>query len=208
MLCTGLFLIGLDVTVMNVALPSLQSALDPGPQGLLWIADAYTLALACCLLVAGVWSDTHGRRRAFTLGLALCGAASVAGGGVATVIAVTPRSNRQKADKDVTQWLPIEPARCRYVTEWVAVKRDNGRLSSTSPASAPQKWPDLPAHRLGRPAAQPPCQSCPADAAPSTSLRPHANVCAGAGRRAAPLRSPRRVIFRLSAYGRTPSVTG
>ncbi|WP_408990219.1 MFS transporter [Streptomyces stelliscabiei] len=80
-LCTGLFLIGLDVTVMNVALPSLQSALDPGPQGLLWIADAYTLALACCLLVAGVWSDTHGRRRAFTLGLALCGAASVAGGG-------------------------------------------------------------------------------------------------------------------------------
>ncbi|WP_408990286.1 MFS transporter [Streptomyces stelliscabiei] len=66
---------------MNVALPSLQSALDPGPQGLLWIADAYTLALACCLLVAGVWSDTHGRRRAFTLGLALCGAASVAGGG-------------------------------------------------------------------------------------------------------------------------------
>lgn len=41
------------------------------------------------------------------------------------LIAVTPRSNRQKADKDVAQWLPIEPARCRYVTEWVAVKRDN-----------------------------------------------------------------------------------
>ncbi|MGW6925650.1 MFS transporter [Streptomyces sp. NPDC054950] len=40
----------------------------------------YTLALACCLLAAGVWSDTHGRRRAFTLGLALCGAASVVGG--------------------------------------------------------------------------------------------------------------------------------
>lgn len=79
-LCTGLFLIGLDVTVMNVALPSLQSDLHPGPQGLLWIADAYTLALACCVLAAGVWSDTHGRRRAFTLGLALCGAASVAGG--------------------------------------------------------------------------------------------------------------------------------
>ncbi|MFI5681593.1 MFS transporter [Streptomyces cellulosae] len=51
-----------------------------GPEGLLWIADAYTLALACCLLAAGLWSDTHGRRRAFTLGLALCGTASVAGG--------------------------------------------------------------------------------------------------------------------------------
>ncbi|GHD03879.1 MFS transporter [Streptomyces violarus] len=83
MLCTGLFLIGLDVTVMNVALPTLQSDLDPGPQGLLWMADAYTLALACCVLPAGVWSDTHGRRRAFALGLALCGTASV-GGGLAT----------------------------------------------------------------------------------------------------------------------------
>ncbi|WP_093792219.1 MFS transporter [Streptomyces sp. cf124] len=83
MLCTGLFLIGLDVTVMNVALPSLQLDLDPGPQGLLWIADGYTLALACCVLAAGVWSDTHGRRRAFILGLALCGTASV-GGGLAT----------------------------------------------------------------------------------------------------------------------------
>ncbi len=41
------------------------------------------------------------------------------------LIAVTPRSNRQKADKDVAEWLPIEPTRCRYVTEWVAVKRDN-----------------------------------------------------------------------------------
>ncbi|MFF1445042.1 MFS transporter [Streptomyces sp. NPDC058295] len=79
-LCTGLFLIGLDVSVMNVALPSLQSDLHPGPQGPLWITDAYTLALACCVLAAGVWSDTHGRRRAFTLGLALCGTAPVATG--------------------------------------------------------------------------------------------------------------------------------
>jgi MFS family permease len=80
-LCTGLFLIGLDVSVMNVALPSLQSSdLDPGPQGLLWMAVAYTLALACCVPPAGVWSDTHGRRRAFTLGLALCGTAPVATG--------------------------------------------------------------------------------------------------------------------------------
>ena len=63
-LCTGLFLIGLDVTIMNVALPSLQLDLHPGPQGLLWIADAYTLALACGVLAAGVWSDTQGRRRA------------------------------------------------------------------------------------------------------------------------------------------------
>ncbi|MGB8947349.1 MAG: MFS transporter [Streptomyces sp.] len=70
-LCAGLFLIGLDVTVLNVALPSLQAELQPGSQGLLWVADGYTLALACTVLAAGAWSDTHGRRRAFTLGLVL-----------------------------------------------------------------------------------------------------------------------------------------
>ncbi|MBQ1095045.1 MFS transporter [Streptomyces sp. b94] len=66
-----------------MALPSLQSGLRPGPQGLLWVADGYTLALACGVLAAGAWSDAHGRRRAFSLGLALCGAASV-GGALAT----------------------------------------------------------------------------------------------------------------------------
>lgn len=75
----ALFLIGLDITVLNVALPSLQVALRPGPQGLLWIADGYILALACGVLAAGAWSDTRGRRRAFTFGLALSGTASAYG---------------------------------------------------------------------------------------------------------------------------------
>ncbi|MGW7312907.1 HNH endonuclease family protein [Streptomyces sp. NPDC054854] len=43
------------------------------------------------------------------------------------LVAVTARSNRSKADKDVAQWLPpYEPARCRYAAEWVSVKRANG----------------------------------------------------------------------------------
>ncbi|MGW0312589.1 MFS transporter [Streptomyces flavidovirens] len=82
-LCSALFLIGLDATVMNVALPTLQADLQPSTQGLLWVADGYALALACGVLAAGAWSDTHGRRRALTFGLALCGAASV-GGALAT----------------------------------------------------------------------------------------------------------------------------
>jgi hypothetical protein len=52
------------------------------------------------------------------------------------LIAVTPRSNRQKADKDVAEWLPIEPVRCRYVTEWVTVKRDNGLSVDTKEKQA------------------------------------------------------------------------
>ncbi|AQZ62735.1 putative secreted protein [[Actinomadura] parvosata subsp. kistnae] len=39
------------------------------------------------------------------------------------LVAVTARSNRQKADKDPAEWLPIEQVRCRYAAEWVAVKR-------------------------------------------------------------------------------------
>ncbi|WP_202611009.1 HNH endonuclease family protein [Herbidospora solisilvae] len=39
------------------------------------------------------------------------------------LVAVTARSNRQKADRDPAEWLPIEPVRCRYIAEWTAVKR-------------------------------------------------------------------------------------
>ncbi|MFF4617725.1 HNH endonuclease family protein [Nonomuraea jabiensis] len=39
------------------------------------------------------------------------------------LVAVTARSNRQKADKDPAEWLPIEQVRCRYISDWVAVKR-------------------------------------------------------------------------------------
>ncbi|MBQ1098003.1 MFS transporter [Streptomyces sp. b94] len=78
-LCAGLFLIGLDVSVLNVALPSLQAELRPGMSTLQWVADGYTLVLACGVLAGGVWGDAHGRRRAFVLGLVLCGAASVYG---------------------------------------------------------------------------------------------------------------------------------
>ncbi|WP_336214849.1 HNH endonuclease family protein [Nonomuraea sp. LPB2021202275-12-8] len=38
------------------------------------------------------------------------------------LVAVTARSNRQKADQDPSQWLPIEPVRCRYIAEWTAIK--------------------------------------------------------------------------------------
>ncbi|MFF1445044.1 hypothetical protein [Streptomyces sp. NPDC058295] len=52
-LCAGLFLIGVDVTVLNVALPSLQAELEPGMSTLQWVADGYTLALACGVLAGG-----------------------------------------------------------------------------------------------------------------------------------------------------------
>ncbi len=78
-LCMGLFVIGVDITVLNVAVPSLAAALRPAPGVLEWILDGYTLALACGVLAAGAVADRYGRRRAFASGLVLFALASLAG---------------------------------------------------------------------------------------------------------------------------------
>jgi MFS family permease len=60
----------LDVSIVNVALPSIQRALHAGFSDLQWVVDAYALTLAGLLLSAGSLADRVGRRRVFTLGLA------------------------------------------------------------------------------------------------------------------------------------------
>ena len=45
--CLSLFIVGLDVTIVNIALPSLRADLDASVSGLQWVLDAYTLVLAC-----------------------------------------------------------------------------------------------------------------------------------------------------------------
>ncbi|MFF2044249.1 MFS transporter [Kitasatospora sp. NPDC058170] len=77
--CAALFLIGLDFTVLNVAIPGLREDLGPSLAETQWIVDGYALALGGCVLAAGALGDRYGRRRAFGLGLALCGLASAAG---------------------------------------------------------------------------------------------------------------------------------
>ena len=78
-LCSALFLIGLDFTVLNVAIPGLRADLGTSLAETQWIVDGYALTLGGCVLAAGTLSDTYGRRRAFVAGLALCALASVAG---------------------------------------------------------------------------------------------------------------------------------
>jgi EmrB/QacA subfamily drug resistance transporter len=60
---------GLDVTIVNVALPSIQSALHASVSGLQWTIDAYTLVIACLLMLSGSLADRFGRRRVFQIGL-------------------------------------------------------------------------------------------------------------------------------------------
>lgn len=75
---TAVFVVMLDGSIVNVALPTIGSALATGTTGLQWIVDAYLVVLACCLLSAGALGDRFGRRRVFRIGLALFGVASAA----------------------------------------------------------------------------------------------------------------------------------
>jgi EmrB/QacA subfamily drug resistance transporter len=69
--CTSLFIVGLDTTIVNVALPSIGRDLHAGVSGLQWVIDAYILVLASLLMLSGSTADRVGRRRTFQTGLAL-----------------------------------------------------------------------------------------------------------------------------------------
>ena len=69
--CLSVFIAGLDVTIVNVALPSIQGALHASVSGLQWTIDAYTLVIACLLMLSGSLADRFGRRRVFQIGLAV-----------------------------------------------------------------------------------------------------------------------------------------
>ena len=68
--CLGFFVIQLDVTIVNVALPDIGREIGGSLAGLQWVVDAYTLALASIMLTAGSAADRTGARRVFTIGLA------------------------------------------------------------------------------------------------------------------------------------------
>ncbi|WP_328713472.1 MFS transporter [Nocardia salmonicida] len=72
----SLFVVGLDATIVTVALPAIGDGIGVGPQGLEWVVDSYTLALASFLITSGAIADRVGRRRVFRLGLAVFGIAS------------------------------------------------------------------------------------------------------------------------------------
>jgi len=69
--CMSLFIVGLDVTVVNVALPSIQHELHASVSGLQWVVAAYSLVIASLLMLSGSTADRVGRRRIFQVGLAL-----------------------------------------------------------------------------------------------------------------------------------------
>ncbi len=81
----GTFMLLLDVTIVNVALPSIQTSLKATFSDLQWVIDAYALTLAALLLTTGSLADLFGRRRIFVIGLIIFSLSSLASG-----LATTP----------------------------------------------------------------------------------------------------------------------
>src|SRR6201998_709688 len=74
------FVINLDITIVNVALPTLVRELHASNSQLQWVVDAYNLLCAACLLAPGSRSGRLGRKGFLLAGLVVFGAASIAGG--------------------------------------------------------------------------------------------------------------------------------
>src|ERR1700677_3112183 len=69
--CFSLFIVGLDSTIVNVALPAIGRNLHASVAGLQWTIDGYTLVLASLLMLSGATADRIGRLRVFQVGLAV-----------------------------------------------------------------------------------------------------------------------------------------
>src|SRR5579871_267556 len=78
--CVAQFMVLLDVSIVNVALPSIKTSLGFSPSALQWVLNAYTLTFAGFLLLGGRTADLFGRRRIFLFGIALFTLASLLGG--------------------------------------------------------------------------------------------------------------------------------
>ena len=90
-LSLSLIIIGLDTTILNIALPTLQDEFDASPSTLQWMVDAYLLVFSGLLLVFGTLGDRFGRKLALQAGVSIFGLASLAAmvaGSAAGVIAV------------------------------------------------------------------------------------------------------------------------
>src|ERR687883_1864105 len=78
LVCTAVFMLLLDITVVSVALPSIQRDLRASLSDLQWVSAAYALVLAVLLLPAATLGDRLGRRRLFLIGLIIFTAGSLA----------------------------------------------------------------------------------------------------------------------------------
>lgn len=128
--CAAQFMVVLDISVVNVALPSIQRSLGFGTADQQWVVNAYALTFAGLLLLGGRLADLYGRRRVFLVGLALFSGASLAGGLANTVGLLIAARAVQGVGAAVlapatltvlTATFPEGPGRTRALALWTAV---------------------------------------------------------------------------------------
>ncbi|NGO69662.1 MFS transporter [Streptomyces boncukensis] len=133
--CAAQFMVVLDVSVVNVALPSIQSALGFDEVGLQWVVGGYALVFAGFLLLGGRLADLYGRRRVFLCGLALFSGASLVGGLATTAGLLVAMRAVQGLGAAVlapatltilTTGFAEGPARTRALATWTAVSSAGG----------------------------------------------------------------------------------
>lgn len=130
LVCLGQFMVVLDISIVNVALPSIQADLGFSTLGLQWVVNAYTLTFAGFLLLGGRAGDLFGRRRMFMLGLGMFTVASLAGGMAQNQAMLVAARALQGLGAAVlapatltilTTSFPEGPARARALGVWSAV---------------------------------------------------------------------------------------
>ncbi|WP_455908210.1 MFS transporter, partial [Streptomyces hygroscopicus] len=133
--CAAQFMVVLDVSVVNVALPSIQTALGFDAAGLQWVVGSYALVFAGFLLLGGRLADLYGRRRVFVWGLALFSVSSLAGGlatGPGLLIAMRAVQGLGAAVLApatltiLTTTFPEGPGRTKALAIWTAVSSAGG----------------------------------------------------------------------------------
>jgi DHA2 family methylenomycin A resistance protein-like MFS transporter len=129
-MCAGLFLVQLDVSIVNVALPSIRIELHASAAALQWVVDGYAIALAGLMLAGGTVGDLHGHRRVVLAGLGLFGAASLAAGaapGAGVLVAARVAQGAGAALllpgtlAIIVHAFPGEAERARAIGAWAAV---------------------------------------------------------------------------------------
>ncbi|WP_239079277.1 MFS transporter [Streptomyces sp. SID7909] len=133
--CVGQFLVVLDVSVVNVALPSMRADLGLSSTGLQWVLNAYSIAFAGFMLLGGRAADLYGRKRMFLVGLGLFTAASLAGGLAQEGWQLLAARAAQGLGAAVlapatltllTAAVPEGPARAKAIGTWMAVGAGGG----------------------------------------------------------------------------------
>ncbi|MGW7209715.1 MFS transporter [Streptomyces sp. NPDC054837] len=133
--CAGQFLVVLDMSVVNVALPSVRADLALSEQGLQWVVNAYAIAFAGFMLLGGRAGDLYGRKRMFLVGLGLFTLASLGGGlaqdGWQLLVARAAQGLGAAVLAPstltiVTSAVPEGAARARAIATWTAVGAGGG----------------------------------------------------------------------------------